>query len=84
VTDAELAASVVKEQLRELAEAMRAVGAGRATLGRLTLDLSVAPLPVEVPRPALVPRAPETEEEAAERRSKIMFRSTGGKKVRLR
>ena len=62
---------------------MRAVGAGRARLGELELDLTSPPVPVRL---ALVTAPDETEEqraEAAEARDRVRFAHTGGVRRRL-
>lgn len=65
---------------------MRAVGAGRARLGELELDLTSPPVPTRL---ALVPAPDETDEtdeqraEAAEARDRVRFAHTGGVRRRL-
>jgi len=69
--------------VEEVAAAMRAVGAGRATIDGITLDLTAAPLPQHTA--TVTKMAPdETPEEATMRRNRVLFRSTGGVKVKLR
>lgn len=68
-----------------LAKHMRAVGAGRASLDGLSLDLTVAPLPVAAePGAKLAAVEPPTQDELRARRDAVLFRSTGGVRVKLR
>lgn len=81
---------VVLERVVSLAASMRAVGAGRARLGDLELDLTVPPAPVlalEDDRPidnemATLQRQREAEG-ANERRENVLFRAAGGRRARL-
>lgn len=62
---------------------MRAVGAGRATLNGLTLDLTIPPLRVHTPL-AVVQRTEAEELAEAERaRDNVRFAAGAGRRVRL-
>jgi hypothetical protein len=69
-------------RVASLAAAMRAVGAGRATIDGLSLDLTEAPLAAPT-----APRAPAptlTDEQIKTRDEAILFGAGAGKRVNLR
>jgi hypothetical protein len=68
--------------IRSLARLMREVGAGKATVGDITLDLTEAPLPA----PAAVRETAKTmtDEDVRKRDESILFGAGAGQKVRLR
>ena len=72
----------VSTRVERLAFAMRAVGAGRATLDGLTLDLTVAPMPA--PAVARETQRTMSDEEIKTRDEQILFGAGAGKRVPLR
>ena len=68
--------------IRSLARLMREVGAGKATVGDITLDLTTVPLPAPV---AIRETAKTmTDEEIRTRDERILYGAGAGQKVKLR
>ncbi len=72
----------VPKRVFALASAMRAIGAGRATLDGLSLDLTAAPL--AAPAPAREKARTLSDEEVREQHDRILYAAGAGKRVPLR
>lgn len=73
----------IGKRVRDLADAMRAVGAGRATLDGLTLDLTIPPLRVHTPIAVVARTEAEEIAEAEADRDRVRFAAGAGRRIRL-